>query len=226
MLGDILAGRYPEGSMLPPERELASRYGITRTSLKHGLVRLAQRGLVETRQGVGTRVRTFGETGGTELLPLLLVWAGSDAVAHLLEARRLIGPIVAARAAEVAGEDDHRALHDVVARIAECDDAAKAHLLESEYHRLLARASGNVVFRLLVNTMIQSYEPVRSLFDSAFDDPPALARELSPVVRAVTAGRALRASGAAHRYLERSETRLRIALGLPAEDGGVRRSAP
>ncbi|MFD6825902.1 GntR family transcriptional regulator, partial [Streptomyces sp. NPDC060085] len=32
---DILDGRHPAGSYLPPERRLADGYGVTRTTLKH-----------------------------------------------------------------------------------------------------------------------------------------------------------------------------------------------
>src|SRR5690606_40116090 len=61
---DVLSGRYPPGSYLPPERELAAGYEVTRTSLKHAIVRLAQAGLLETRHGVGTRVRDYERLGG------------------------------------------------------------------------------------------------------------------------------------------------------------------
>ena len=35
---DILSGRYPLGAYLPPERDLANVYAVTRTSLKHAIV--------------------------------------------------------------------------------------------------------------------------------------------------------------------------------------------
>ncbi|MGW7253666.1 winged helix-turn-helix domain-containing protein [Streptomyces sp. NPDC054834] len=54
---DILAGRHPAGSHLPPERRLADGYGVTRTTLKHACGRHVQAGLLETRHGVGPRVR-------------------------------------------------------------------------------------------------------------------------------------------------------------------------
>ena len=68
---DILGGRYAVGTLLPPERELAARYGVNRNTLKHAFVRLVQVGLVETRHGVGTRVRDFHRLGSADLLPAL-----------------------------------------------------------------------------------------------------------------------------------------------------------
>ncbi|MGB9226566.1 FadR/GntR family transcriptional regulator, partial [Mycobacterium sp.] len=53
----ILDGAFPPGSTLPPERDLAEQLGVNRTSLRQGLARLQQMGLVEARQGSGTVVR-------------------------------------------------------------------------------------------------------------------------------------------------------------------------
>ena len=74
---DVLSGRYPPGAYLPPERDLASGYGVTRTSLKHAIVRLVQAGLLETKHGVGTRVRDYERLGGPELLPMLVSRGGA-----------------------------------------------------------------------------------------------------------------------------------------------------
>ena len=46
--------RFPEGSRLPPETELARRFGCSRMTLRNAMAALAAEGLVERRQGVGT----------------------------------------------------------------------------------------------------------------------------------------------------------------------------
>lgn len=53
----ILDGVFPPGSTLPPERDLAERLGVNRTSLRQGLARLQQMGLIEVRHGSGSVVR-------------------------------------------------------------------------------------------------------------------------------------------------------------------------
>lgn len=95
---DILAGRHPAGSYLPPERELADGFGVTRTSLKHAFGRLAHAGLLETRHGVGTRVRDFLRLGGADLLPVL-VRHSPDWIGEIFEVRRGIGELIVERAA-------------------------------------------------------------------------------------------------------------------------------
>ena len=73
----ILHGQYPPGSKLPPERELSKRLRVNRASLREALKKLEHLGLVRIRQGDGTRVQNFMETGGIELVQHLLPLASA-----------------------------------------------------------------------------------------------------------------------------------------------------
>jgi GntR family transcriptional regulator len=53
---EILDRRYPTASVLPPEPELASRYGASRSLVNRAMSVLAAEGLVRPRQGHGTVV--------------------------------------------------------------------------------------------------------------------------------------------------------------------------
>lgn len=53
---EILTGRYPTASLLPPEPELAERYGASRSLVNRAMSVLAAEGLVRPRQGRGTIV--------------------------------------------------------------------------------------------------------------------------------------------------------------------------
>ncbi|GIH97222.1 FadR/GntR family transcriptional regulator [Planobispora siamensis] len=201
----VLSGRYPPGAYLPSERELAAEYGVTRTSLKHALSRLAQLGLVETKHGVGTRVLDYLSSGGPELLPMLVVADGPGWLEETFQARREIGALVYARAAERRGAGhcaDLRALHEAVAAAQTADDA---QLAECEIHRVLAAASGNRVYGFLVNSLLNAYLPVRQLLIAPFRDPGRAAGRLTPLVEAVCAGEAGEAHTAAVRYLAETE---------------------
>jgi DNA-binding FadR family transcriptional regulator len=201
--GDVLAERYPPGSLLPPERELAATYGVTRTSLKHALVRLAQAGLLETRHGVGTRVRDYSRHAGPDLLPVLVAHAGPDWLGEVFEARREIGALIAAKAAS-AGTDPQR-LRALVRTVATAGSPDEAQTAECEVHRMLAESCGNRVYVLLVNSLLNAYLEVRQLFQAPFQDPPEAARRLAPLVDAVCAGDAASARDEAARYLTDTE---------------------
>src|ERR1700749_3605610 len=97
----ILTGQYPTGAKLPPERELSKRLRVNRASLREALKKLEHLGLVRIRQGDGTRVQNFMETGGIELVQHLLPLAGGkpELIRALLEFRRIFGRELARLAA-------------------------------------------------------------------------------------------------------------------------------
>ncbi|MEV0241634.1 GntR family transcriptional regulator [Streptomyces sp. NPDC050674] len=198
---DILDGTHQPGSLLPPERELAASYGVTRTTLKHALSRLEQAGLLRTRHGVGTRVLDFLTSGGVDLLPLLV---GQDGrwLPDVFEARRAIGGIIARKAASRCRASQGVRLHAAVDAVAEAPDSAGAQLAEAEVHRELARATGNRVYLLLTNTLLNAYLPVRHAMSTPFADPAVAADRLRQVVEPVASGHVEEAGRAAEDYLQ------------------------
>ena len=63
----ISDGTYPPGSRLPSEHELAQRYGVARSTVRHALTVLGEDGLVASHQGARRtvlavpRLQNFGE---------------------------------------------------------------------------------------------------------------------------------------------------------------------
>ena len=50
----LLRGRYKAGDRIPPEAELVNSLGVSRVTVRAGLARLVERGVLERRQGSGT----------------------------------------------------------------------------------------------------------------------------------------------------------------------------
>lgn len=50
----LLRGRYKAGDRIPPEAELVEILGVSRVTVRSGLARLVDRGMLERRQGSGT----------------------------------------------------------------------------------------------------------------------------------------------------------------------------
>ncbi|MGW2023419.1 FadR/GntR family transcriptional regulator [Streptomyces decoyicus] len=201
---EILTGRYPAGGYLPTECRLAERYGVNRTTLKHAYGRLLQAGLLETRHGVGTRVRDFLRLGGADLLPML-VRHSPDWIGEIFEVRRSIGALIAERAAARSRGAQHAELRELLAAVRTAGSGDAVQLADIEVHRALARATGNRVYVLLTNTLFQAYLPVRSALVRPFTDPDAAHDRLAPLVEAVTAGDAEAARIAADSYLTATE---------------------
>ena len=53
---EIAAGRWPVQSALPSEHQLVQLFGVSRQTVRSAIATLQQRGLVATRQGLGTMV--------------------------------------------------------------------------------------------------------------------------------------------------------------------------
>ena len=94
----IAEGRLKSGDQLPPERDLAEKFLVSRTSVREALRALESLGLIEIRPGEGTFVR---EVSVESLIqPLALVMASQrEAMSELFEARRLLEPLIAGLAA-------------------------------------------------------------------------------------------------------------------------------
>ncbi len=103
----------PEGSKLPPERELAQKLGVSRTTLRDGVSRLALLGLLEVRHGDGTYVRSPDASQLAVPFRSLLEY-NPEAPGELLALKRLLEPELAAAAARNATDEDVAALRGAV----------------------------------------------------------------------------------------------------------------
>ncbi len=57
LMGDIKRGRYPVGSLLPPELTLSIQFDVSRNTVREAMRILQERGLVTRKRGIGTIVK-------------------------------------------------------------------------------------------------------------------------------------------------------------------------
>ena len=146
----IASGALSPGDRLPPERELAAKFGVGRSSLRDAIRTLEVMGIVESRHGSGTVVRDLSTDA--LVVPLASVLAHKrELVAELLDVRRMIEPALAARAAANATEEELSRLEDIVRRQAEKVRRGEQSIEEdSEFHYAIALAARNsVVLKVL-----------------------------------------------------------------------------
>ena len=150
----IRDGLLKPGDMLPPERELAETFQVSRSSLRDAIRALELMGMVEARQGEGTIVREpSGEAVASPLTAVLL--QQREFVSELLELRGMIEPTLAARAATHADADDLAHLEDILRRQKEKVDRGELAIEEdSEFHDRIARASNNKVVLQVVDVFM------------------------------------------------------------------------
>jgi GntR family negative regulator for fad regulon and positive regulator of fabA len=108
LVSAILDGTFPRQSVLPGERELAEKLGITRPTLREVLQRLARDGWLEIHQGKPTRVCDFWTEGRLGVLDALadhLPQLPEDLVPNLLKVRVAIAPSYTKAAVDLAQAD-------------------------------------------------------------------------------------------------------------------------
>jgi GntR family transcriptional repressor for pyruvate dehydrogenase complex len=158
----IAEGRLKAGDRLPPERELAERFGVSRTSVRDAIRALEMIGLLEPRQGDGTVVLDLSPAALAQPLASILV-QNRSLLADLLDVRKMIEPPLAARAATLAGPQEVAALREIIQRQAE--KAGRRELTTSEdteFHYALARLARNPValkvLDVLMDLLLESRE--------------------------------------------------------------------
>jgi DNA-binding FadR family transcriptional regulator len=131
----IESGQLKVDHRLPPEHELAKRFGVSRPVVREALVGLNALGLTASRAGKGTFV-----TANHVRVPLLL---GRYSPAHLNEVRRYLEVPAARLAAERRTDADVGKLAAILARLEDTDDPAKRNKLDADFHIAIAQSGGN-----------------------------------------------------------------------------------
>ncbi|CAH0525382.1 fatty acid metabolism transcriptional regulator FadR [Vibrio hippocampi] len=117
IIESIWNGRFAPGSILPAERELSELIGVTRTTLREVLQRLARDGWLTIQHGKPTKVNQFMETSGLHILDTLMTLDADNAtsiVEDLLAARTNISPIFMRYAFKVNKENSERTIENVI----------------------------------------------------------------------------------------------------------------
>ncbi|MDN2481520.1 fatty acid metabolism transcriptional regulator FadR [Vibrio agarivorans] len=117
IIESIWNGRFPPGSILPAERELSELIGVTRTTLREVLQRLARDGWLTIQHGKPTKVNQFMETSGLHILDTLMTLDADNAtsiVEDLLAARTNISPIFMRYAFKANKENSERTITSII----------------------------------------------------------------------------------------------------------------
>lgn len=149
----IVQGKLPVGARLPPERELAQLFGVSRTVIREAVRILVTKGLLESKHGIGTMVRQGTRDQLVEPLGWLL--QRNDATLDdLHEVRTILEVEIAAEAARRATPEDIAQLEQVIehAALVRADPAAFA-ATDAEFHQLLANILHNTLLSVLLDSI-------------------------------------------------------------------------
>jgi GntR family transcriptional repressor for pyruvate dehydrogenase complex len=152
----ILAGEFAPGDKLPPERELAEMFGVSRPSVREALNVLASSGLVMSYQGGGTVVMSLVETSSVNPLSEL-IRVQQDRVLDVIEVRKSMESWTAWYAAERALPEDIRRMEEIIAGMERnLETKQPSEDLDANLHLLIARATHNIVWLHLMQSLFDA----------------------------------------------------------------------
>ncbi len=154
----IVSGKYPEGSILPRDEELAGQFGVSRTVLREAMKTLSAKGMIVARTRVGTRVcdRLRWNLFDAEVLIWHLnAYPDIGFLDQLFEMRLTMEPAAAGMAATRATEDEIAALYTHVAAMRTASSDKAFAMADLVLHRAITRASGNAFMHSVV-TLIEA----------------------------------------------------------------------
>jgi GntR family transcriptional regulator, transcriptional repressor for pyruvate dehydrogenase complex len=204
----VLSGQWPVGGRLPAETELAQRLEVGRSTVREAVRALVHAGLLETRQGSGTYVRSV--TPGAEWEPRLR----RAAVLEAYEVREALEVQAARLAATRRTAADIEALH---ACLAERDRArgSDAAFVEADlaFHRAVVAAAHNPLlaemFDSFAAVLREALIAIRS--DQAVQSPDADAAH-ARLAAAIEAGDAAAAAQATHDHIDPTAANVRSLI--------------
>ena len=154
----IMAGELRPGDKLPPERELAEQFGVSRTAVREAVKALHEKGLIEVQPGKGTFISNITASTSEVMrdsLDLIVNVGLVNGLVDLVQVRALLEPGIAALAAEMATAEDIQAMQQAVDTMDTALDDADVYVeADLEFHRALAKASQNSLITILLDSIV------------------------------------------------------------------------
>lgn len=160
----IWNGGFPPGSILPAERELSELIGVTRTTLREVLQRLARDGWLTIKHGKPTRVNNFWETSSLNILETL-AQLDQDGVPELVDNLMAARTNISAIYVRGAIKNNPEKTIELLEAYKEVEDEGEI-FAEFDYNLNLEliSASGNPIYRLIFNGFKGLYSRLGALY--------------------------------------------------------------
>lgn len=205
LLRTLRLGVVSAGDRLPPERELATRLGVSRATVREAIAALTDSGHLRSRRG---------RYGGTFVVaPATPAARLAPETAASLENVLTFREVVEVGAAEAAARSPHADIQNLLAFQQACGSAPNYRPADSRFHLAIAEAAGS---ELLINAVAEARVRVNELLDAIPLLPKNIGhseRQHRTLVDAITAHDPQRARLAMLEHLEGTAALLRGFLG-------------
>lgn len=152
----ILKGALKPGDQLPAERELAQRFGVSRTAVREAVKALQEKGLVEALSGKGTFITDGTSQAIRQSLDLVTKIGQPNGSVHLAEVREILEPEIAALAARRIEESHLVTMREAFAVMERAMTRDPEAYIEADldFHLSLAEAASNPLILSLIDSIV------------------------------------------------------------------------
>lgn len=170
----IISGKIAIGEKLPSERELAARLGVSRPVVHEGMLDLAVKGLITRSRRGGAVVNDYRQDGSLFMLNSLLSLNEGEIepklAASTMDFRLLVEVEFARQAARNRTEEQLAEMRSILLeeKSADIQNVEAISQIDFRFHHLIAMATDNIFFPLLLNSFKDLYINGTLLF---FSDP-------------------------------------------------------
>jgi GntR family transcriptional repressor for pyruvate dehydrogenase complex len=151
----VLKGSLKAGDQLPAERELAQKFGVSRTAVREAVKALREKGLVEAYSGRGTFVTDGTSQAIKQSLEMMVKIGQPEGSVYLAEVRAILEPEIAALAAVRCEEQHLVSLGEAVAVMDQAKRDPDAYIeADLDFHLALAEAASNPLILSLLDSIV------------------------------------------------------------------------
>ena len=151
----IVKGVLKPGDQLPAERELAQRFGVSRTAVREAVKALREKGLVEAYSGRGTFITDGTTQAVRQSLDLITKIGQPEGSTQLAEVRAILEPEIAAFAAIRIQEPELATMREAVAVMDRAGADPDAYIeADLDFHLALAEAAANPIILSLIDSIV------------------------------------------------------------------------
>jgi len=214
----ILAGEFTPGDKLPPERELAEMFGVSRPSVREALNILSSAGLVLSYQGGGTVVQSLVDPNqGNSLSELIR--SQQERALEVIEVRKCMESWTAFYAAQRALPEDLRRMEEILTGMEKnLSGQLPSEDFDANLHIVIARATHNIVWLHLMQSIFDAMKEFqRGVWRAVYltqEDHSLLYRHHAAIVAAIRAKDAEGAREAMMHHLTFAEKRSTAYVAL------------
>jgi GntR family transcriptional regulator, transcriptional repressor for pyruvate dehydrogenase complex len=148
----IQSGELPPGARLPPEPQLATQMGLSRSGVREAVKVLESARVLDVRRGDGTYVTSLAPRLLLEGLGVAVELLRDDTLLEVMEVRRMLEPVATGLAALRMTDTELDALAQILEDMrAAADDAEKLIQFDTAFHHTVIATTGNETLTSLLS---------------------------------------------------------------------------